>query len=562
MSWFRGLKLKLLIILLIGSVALEVSLFAAFDIRDKQTKVINNFISMKIPEAQSIGASTTLLNSMLRYITAGLLSEGDVNFRMKWIALAESAYIEFNQELAQLKLVSVEAKSIASIEEIKHRSHALASVIAEVLIRSKEGTPEADRLSRELILKKILPEVSKIDESFSIISKNFEEHLGILNLESRESSERAEHNMQLVAILSILFLWCFGLTIAFSLSKKLQTVTAKVDNSSLEVAQSSQQLAVSSQELSNASLEQAAALEESSASLQEITGMIESNLKNTEDSVKLARSVISLTAETSETMRVLFESMNEIKKSNYKVEELAKIIEEIGEKTDLIDEIVFQTKLLSFNASVEAERAGEHGRGFGVVAQEVGNLAKMSGKSAIEIDAIVKAAIRSAQEVSLDTKQRVESGFAFCNEAAAKMSEVTLSAQQILSSSEQIYRASKEQNSGIRQISVSVEALNKSTQSNAASAEMSAAASSILFDLSDSLKIDVKELFSIVDGVKLSKTSQKLKVPPNHKLDYLENVVNLRNDVKKLSAKRLNRKASGENAGDSESSGNSDWDSI
>ena len=558
MGWFRGLKLKLLIILLIGSVALEVSLFAAFDIRDKQTKVISNVISLKIPEAKAIGTSTTLLNSMVRFISSGLLNDSDLNFRLKWIGQTENAYIDFNQEISKLKGLALEPKSLEAIEEITKRSHAMAPALAEILVRSKEMSGENDRATKEILMKKIMPEIGKIDESFVAISRAFEDRIASLNIEARENSDRAERNMQLVAVLSILFLWCFGLTIAFSLSKKLQNVTSKVDRSSVEVAQSSQQLAVSSQELSSASLEQAAALEESSASLQEITGMVESNLKNTEDSVKLARSVISLTSETSETIRVLVESMSEIKKSNLKVEELAKIIEEIGEKTDLIDEIVFQTKLLSFNASVEAERAGEHGRGFGVVAQEVGNLAKLSGKSAIEIDAIVKTAIKSAQEVSLDTKQRVESGFAFCSEAASKMAEVASSAQQILSSSEQIYRASKEQNSGIRQISVSVEALNKSTQSNAASAEMSAAASSILFDLSDSLKIDVKELFSIVEGSKPLKKNEKQKSPMIQVTESAQ-IVNFKKDLRASPPQVHAQKAVGENSGDS---AESEWEKI
>ena len=73
------------------------------------------------------------------------------------------------------------------------------------------------------------------------------------------------------------------------------------------------------------------------------------------------------------------------------------IIQEIEDKTKAIDEIVFQTKLLSFNASVEAERAGEHGRGFSVVAQEVGNLAQLSGKSAAEINEILKRKYKSGE---------------------------------------------------------------------------------------------------------------------------------------------------------------------
>ncbi|NCQ16281.1 chemotaxis protein, partial [Candidatus Falkowbacteria bacterium] len=77
----------------------------------------------------------------------------------------------------------------------------------------------------------------------------------------------------------------------------------------------------------------------------------------------------------------LIGSMDRISESNQDIASLVFAIEEIAEKTKIIDDIVFQTKILSFNASVEAERAGEFGRGFSVVAQEVSNLAKMSGRA-------------------------------------------------------------------------------------------------------------------------------------------------------------------------------------
>lgn len=79
-----------------------------------------------------------------------------------------------------------------------------------------------------------------------------------------------------------------------------------------------------------------------------------------------------------------------MKISNKKITEITKVISEVAAKTQVINEIVFKTKLLSFNASVEAARAGDQGRGFSVVAEEVGNLAKMSGDAAKEISNITE----------------------------------------------------------------------------------------------------------------------------------------------------------------------------
>ena len=110
--------------------------------------------------------------------------------------------------------------------------------------------------------------------------------------------------------------------------------------------------------------------------------------------------------------------MEEIKKSNEKIQEVVEIIQEIEEKTKAIDEIVFQTKLLSFNASVEAERAGEHGRGFSVVAQEVGNLAQLSGKSASGINEILGESIKRVKSISHDNSVKVDEGTSSVIESA------------------------------------------------------------------------------------------------------------------------------------------------
>lgn len=82
--------------------------------------------------------------------------------------------------------------------------------------------------------------------------------------------------------------------------------------------------------------------------------------------------------------------------------DILKIVESIKliqEKTQLINDIVFQSKLLSFNASVEAARAGEHGKGFAVVAEEVGNLAAMSGKASIEIHEMIDESVSEVEKI-------------------------------------------------------------------------------------------------------------------------------------------------------------------
>ena len=112
-------------------------------------------------------------------------------------------------------------------------------------------------------------------------------------------------------------------------------------------------------------------------------------------------------------------SMSKVVDSNEKVQkeisslmesifEISDSIKLIQEKTNLINDIVFQTKLLSFNASVEAARAGEHGKGFAVVAEEVGNLADMSGNTSVEIHQMIEDSVKKVEHIVKTSKESLD----------------------------------------------------------------------------------------------------------------------------------------------------------
>ena len=188
------------------------------------------------------------------------------------------------------------------------------------------------------------------------------------------------------------------------LNQNFSAIVADMTNSAKSMNNVSAEISSASDNLSSSSNHQAASVEQTSTSMEELSGIVRNNVKLTEQSKNLSDQV-------RDQMGTLTEAMKEINESNKQIENLAKVINEIGEKTSVIDEIVFQTKLLSFNASVEAERAGEHGRGFAVVAQEVGSLAQMSGKAALEISQIVKESTYQANAI---VKENAETRCVFC----------------------------------------------------------------------------------------------------------------------------------------------------
>lgn len=267
------------------------------------------------------------------------------------------------------------------------------------------------------------------------------------------------------------------------------------------VFSASNQLSGAAQELSSSSNEQASSIEETSSSLEEMAGMVENNVSNADEAYKLSNQVREISDEADSTMTSLDSSMQEILKSNTKIEELVKVIGNIGEKTKIMDEIVFQTKLLSFNASVEAERAGEHGRGFAVVAQEVGNLAQMSGKSAQEIAEIVKTSINEAEAITGENKKKVEEGNKYVGETSKKLKDIRQSAKTVSEGAKQVLDASKDQSKGIEQINSAMNQVDKATQENASISEETASSSEELSSQAESLQFAVDSLMNIVRGV-------------------------------------------------------------
>lgn len=165
-----------------------------------------------------------------------------------------------------------------------------------------------------------------------------------------------------------------------SLDKSISNIISNLNDNSNQVTSAAQQIASSSEELSQAATEQAASLEETASSIEEMNSMVQKNAENAQRTSDLATSSSNSAEKGKQVVHDMISAiddisasnntiMEQIDASNRQISDIVKVIAEIGEKTEVINDIVFQTKLLSFNASVEAARAGEHGKGFAVVAK-------------------------------------------------------------------------------------------------------------------------------------------------------------------------------------------------
>jgi methyl-accepting chemotaxis protein len=278
-------------------------------------------------------------------------------------------------------------------------------------------------------------------------------------------------------IMVVTVAFAFGL--ARAVSRTIEKIVAKMHAGSDEVASAAGQVSSASQILAEGSSEQAASIEETSSSLEEMSSMTRRNADNAHKANDLAKQARQVAEQGSGDMQTMSTAMKSIKDSS---DDIAKII-----KT--IDEIAFQTNILALNAAVEAARAGEAGMGFAVVADEVRNLAQRSAQAAKETAAKIEGAISNTAQ-----------GVQISNQVALVLSEIVAKVRQVDDLVAEVSGASREQTQGIIQINAAVGQMDTVTQSNAASAEESAAAAQELNAQAIAMRQAVRELEQLVSG--------------------------------------------------------------
>ncbi|APJ03333.1 methyl-accepting chemotaxis protein [Silvanigrella aquatica] len=193
-------------------------------------------------------------------------------------------------------------------------------------------------------------------------------------------------------------------------------------------------------------------LNDSSKLMQSISDMLFETTKNSEVCKEISDKVTRDVNEGNDIMQKMVEAVLTIEKTKEGLAEISNLINQISNDTSTIHTIVSTTELLSLNASIEAAKAGMTGRGFSVVAEEVGNLAKHSGSEANEIESIVEKSQKQIQVIIDANQSRVEVGKVASNAALAVFGAIKSEMFGISSRSENIRAATWEQKIGIDQM--------------------------------------------------------------------------------------------------------------
>jgi len=301
----------------------------------------------------------------------------------------------------------------------------------------------------------------------------------------------------------------------------VKRVTETISLNSEKLNDSSAQIANNAQEQSSQTTQAATAMEELSSSFLDVAHNTTEAAKSSREATELANQGGNVVTEAIEGMNKIASSVNE---SAQTIEELGTRSVQIGDIIKVINDIASQTNLLALNAAIEAARAGEQGRGFAVVADEVRKLAERTATATNEISEMIQGFQEDIQKAvaSMQTGTiEVESGVELSNHAGESLHKIVESARSVTDMVEQIASAVEEQSSTGEVVASNVESVAGLTHQTAENSEESSQSTQELNNLVIELKSLVSEfrLRQDIEG-----TSEETKMRENEEPDHFTEI--------------------------------------
>lgn len=271
-----------------------------------------------------------------------------------------------------------------------------------------------------------------------------------------------------------------------NIENSVKSVMFDLSDTSNNLTSLSSELTATSHRLAEGSTQQAASIQETSSTLEESSSMLHQTTQNTKEAENIARRTKEFANKGNDEMQDMLGLMEELKRSSAEISKIIKVI----------DEIAFQTNILSLNAAVEAARAGEAGKGFAVVAEEVRNLAQRSAQAAKDTAGIIESNIDLSEKCLAITEQ-VSGSLVEINNESGKVNELL----------GEISTASQEQEIGIGQINKAISQMEHVLQANASTAQESAKSAGQLTVYENTLKKIMAQLNFLIEGTEHIKTN-------------------------------------------------------
>lgn len=520
MTWLKNIfkadsnlikKINIFVIVLIVSL-LAMSSLSLFSVTEWKKSLERVYVENVQPSEKLtviIQQADDIRFRLLGFLADRLPASGSKKKIIDGVQSIDVAWDDFFEQLQSEKLKPEEKEVIAKLKNGKVDFDKFVEKSLEEL--GKENKDKiGDMLDNEwpLVITNFLNPLSKFQE-FQIKS------IG----ETYSASTKIVQNFKLVIIgMIVSFLILAFYSIYFINQFKKQSNWAIDNLKKVEEAlfQSSVSVKSASDSLTDITNSNRQSVEETSASLEEITNMVRITsehaiqssdfAENTSKVAERGEGVVGSMLKSIETINgTISNIIQEMQQMDTDLKTIESIFSEVENKTKVINDIVFQTRLLSFNASVESARAGEHGKGFAVVAEEVGNLAQMSGKAAAEISDLIVNGSKQVSSIVISGKENLAKlsvdAETSVNEGMQKATECNKSFQAISSSLSQIQSLIIELSKSTNEQTIGVSEVNKAMQLISQATEQSAMISSETQSISGQVEVEANNLKRTVDNL-------------------------------------------------------------